>query len=45
MMVVVVLEYVDGSVHFHKIPKVEDVETYLMETYEYCNIHWMEVLC
>ena len=46
-MLVAVLNYIDGSVHFHKIPDdIKDVEDYLTDTLEYSsNIHWMEVLC
>ena len=46
-MLVVVLDYTDGSVHFHKIPEnLEDVEDYLTDELEYdSNIHWMEVRC
>ena len=51
-MLVVVLDYGDGSVHFHKIPRnsdedFEDAEDYLINTFSYSQntIHWMEVLC
>lgn len=46
-MLVVVLDYEDGSVHFHKIPRNYDAEDYLIDTFSYSQntIHWMEVLC
>lgn len=56
-MLVVVLDYTDGSVHFHKIPDIKSleniygedspIEDYLTNTLDYSadNIHWMEVKC
>lgn len=56
-MLVVVLDYTDGSVHFHKIPDIKSlekmygednpIECYLVRTFTYSknNIHWMEVKC
>lgn len=48
-MLVVVLDYTDGSVHFHKIPKKhkDKVEDYLTDVLDYLEnmIHWMEVKC
>ena len=53
-MLVVVLDYTNGSVHFHKIPDdfdtahdCDDVEDYLIDQLNYSagNINWMEIQC
>lgn len=53
-MLVVVLDYADGSVHFHKLPSLKNlekryddpVEEYLQDELGYSSdIHWMEVKC
>ena len=47
-MLIVVLDYRDGSVHFHKVPDdIEDMEDYLFDILDYDDscIHWMEVKC
>lgn len=53
-MQIVVLDYRDGSVHFHIIPDdfdsasgIDDIEDYLSDTLEYDTsmVNWMEVLC
>ena len=53
-MLVVVLDYTDGSVHFHRIPEdfdtlygLDDIEDYLSDQLDYSigDINWMEVKC
>jgi hypothetical protein len=50
-MLIVVLDYGKGSIHFHRIPEeledAEDVEEYIDDNlgYDISMINWMEIRC